>query len=368
VDFDVEYTSDTEAQKRRKIFCANWKGIQEHNIQFELGKVSFKKRINQWADLTFEEWKNKQRPVLAIEFPKDKTATEATEVDLRRTNCQSAWKKFLSDFNRIYKNDAETEKRRSIFCDNWQRIQEHNALYESGKVSHKKSINEWSDLKFEEWKKMQEPQFPSNMETLGNKTTEAEGQLCQDAWEKFLTDFDRKYKNDAEAEKRRGIFCGNWKRIQDHNLKYEEGKVSHKKRINQWSDLTFEEWKKIQEPRIPLSVETPVKTKASEIDQKGINCQAAWKKFITDFDRKYENDAETERRRTIFCGNWKRIQEHNALYESGKVSHKKGINQWSDLTFEEWKKIQEPHFPPNMETSGNKTKATEVVAGRKGSQ
>ncbi|XP_020815302.1 uncharacterized protein LOC110189518 isoform X1 [Drosophila serrata] len=510
VDFGAHYASDTETQKRRGIFCENWKRIREHNAQYEVGKVSFKKKINQWADLTTEEWKNKQRPILSPEFAKAKPMT--SEVDQTRIKCEAAWKKFLSDFSRTYENDAETEKRRSIFCNKWQRIEEHNLQYEAGKVSYKKSINQWSDLTFEEWRKTQKPHFPPNMETPGNKTEETNVKehpqrkrfpanmeepgtyveetaiepngsdkidlnniKCQAAWEKFLVDFSPKYETDAETEKRRTIFCGNWQRIQGHNTLYKAGIESYMKGINQWSDLTFEEWRKTQKHHFPPSMETPgnkteetnvkehpqrkrfpanmeepgtyvqettikpqyvketqtveapiqIKEKeekankelpenkkekggsqqvlfppnmekpgtyinkpnesertrfpanteepgtyveettiepngSDEFDQNNIRCQAAWEKFLVDFSPKYETDAETEKRLTIFCSNWQRIQEHNTLYNAGIESYMKGINQWSDLTFEELKNKIPYTFPPNMETPGNKTEETNV--------
>ncbi|KAH8304402.1 hypothetical protein KR059_008291, partial [Drosophila kikkawai] len=394
VDFSVQYANDEEAQKRRNIFCANWQRIQEHNFQYEAGKVSFKKKINQWSDWTIEEWKDKQRPLLAPEFDKAKPTTETSERDQTRIKCQAAWEKFLIDYAPKYENDAETEKRRSIFCDNWQRIQEHNVQYELGKVSYKESTNGWSDLTSEELKCQNPDSLPPSLKPSENKTEETivevgsqqvwfppnteepgtyvvktdtseddkKGIKCQAAWEKFMIDYAPKYVNDVETEKRRSIFCDNWQRIQEHNVLYEAGKVSHKKSINQWSDLTFEEWKRMQEPSFPPNMETPGnKTEATvpqrfpERSQNRFPANMEEHGAYTDFSRKYENDEETEKRRSIFCDNWQRIQEHNVLYEAGKVYHKKSINQWSDLTFEEWKKMQEPSFPPNMETCENKT-------------
>ncbi|XP_020815303.1 uncharacterized protein LOC110189518 isoform X2 [Drosophila serrata] len=301
VDFGAHYASDTETQKRRGIFCENWKRIREHNAQYEVGKVSFKKKINQWADLTTEEWKNKQRPILSPEFAKAKPMT--SEVDQTRIKCEAAWKKFLSDFSRTYENDAETEKRRSIFCNKWQRIEEHNLQYEAGKVSYKKSINQWSDLTFEEWRKTQKPHFPPNMETPGNKTEET----------------------NVKEHPQRKRFPAN-----------------------------------MEEPGTYVE-ETAIEPNGSDkIDLNNIKCQAAWEKFLVDFSPKYETDAETEKRLTIFCSNWQRIQEHNTLYNAGIESYMKGINQWSDLTFEELKNKIPYTFPPNMETPGNKTEETNV--------
>ncbi|KAH8389811.1 hypothetical protein KR200_001996 [Drosophila serrata] len=353
------------------------------------------------------------------------------EFDQNNIRCLAAWEKFLVDFSPKYETDAETEKRLTIFCSNWQRIQEHNTLYKAGIESYMKGINQWSDLTFEELKNKIPYTYPPNMETLGNKTEETSVRehpqrtrfpanmeepgtyveetaikpngsdkidlnniKCQAAWEKFLVDFSPKYEDDAETEKRRTIFCGNWQRIQGHNTLYKAGIESYMKGINQWSDLTFEELKnKIpytyppnmetlgnkteetnvrehpQRTRFPANMEEPgtyveetaIKPNGSDkIDLNNIKCQAAWEKFLIDFSPKYETDAETEKRRTIFCGNWQRIQGHNTLYKAGIESYMKGINQWSDLTFEELKNIIPYTYPPNMETPGNKTEETNV--------
>ncbi|KAH8237376.1 hypothetical protein KR038_010626, partial [Drosophila bunnanda] len=344
VDFGVHYESDTETQKRHGIFCANWQGIQEHNAQYEVGKVSFKKKINQWADQTIEEWKNKQRPILAPEFAVDQT----------RIKCDAAWKKFLTDFSRKYENEAETEKRRSIFCDKWQRIQEHNVQYEAGKVSYKKDINQWSDLTFEEWRQMQKPHFPPNMETPGIKSEatdvkehpertrfpanmEAPGTYVEETTMK-PTAFEEPIQIKEIEEKSNKDLSGN---------KTEEGGS--------------------QKVWFPPNMEEPgtyiIKPKDSEFDQKNTKCQAVWEKFLSDYRPKYENDVETKIRRSIFCENWQRIQEHNTLHESGKVSQKESITKWSDLTLDELKNQSPNILPPNLKPSENEREETVVQVG-----
>ncbi|KAH8365370.1 hypothetical protein KR084_012309 [Drosophila pseudotakahashii] len=353
IDFDVQYENDSERQKRNKIFCINWQNIRDHNLQYDSGLQSFKKGINQWSDLTIEEWKEKQRPKFHPEMSGAEITTKASASVSDTVNCLSAWEKFLIDFERKYQDTTETEKRRNIFCDNWKAIQKHNVKYELGVESFKKGINQWSDLTIEEWKNKQRPilapEFSKKEFTTEMSKVDQNNIICEDAWKKFLIDFGAKYHDAVEVEKRRNIFCGNWKAIQEHNVKYELGVESFKKGINQWSDLTFEEWKNKQRPI--LAPEFPKKeftTEISKVDQNNIICEDAWKKFLIDFGAKYHDAAEVEKRRNIFCGNWKAIQEHNVKYELDVESFKKGINQWSDLTFEEWKNKQRPILAPEF--------------------
>ncbi|XP_017050994.1 uncharacterized protein LOC108094749 isoform X3 [Drosophila ficusphila] len=342
IEFGAKYKDNAETEKRRNIFCENWKKIQDHNRQHELGLYSFKKGINQFSDLTFEEWKDKQ-PTFRPDLFDDESTTQATKMEQSNLKCQDAWEKFLVDFGRKYKDDAETIKRRNIFCENWQEVQDHNKQHELGLYSFKKGINQFSDLTFEEWKDKQ-PTFPPDLfdDESTTQATKLDQQKikCQNAWEKFLVDFGRKYKDNAETEKRRNIFCENWQKIQDHNRQHELGLHSFKKGINQFSDLTFEEWKDKQPTFPPDLFDDESTTKATKGEQPRMKCQEAWEKFLVDFGRKYKDSAETEKRRNIFCENWQKIQDHNRQHELGLDSFKKGINQFSDLTFEEWKNKQ----------------------------
>nr|XP_017003366.2 uncharacterized protein LOC108061579 [Drosophila takahashii] len=249
IDFKIKYENEFERQKRNKIFCQNWQNIRDHNLQYESGHQSFKKGLNQWSDLTTEEWKEKQRPRLNPEISGAEITTGVSEDVRDEVKCRGAWEKFLIDFRAHYQDSTETEKRRNIFCGNWKAIQEHNVKYELGEESFKKGINQWSDLTIEEWKNKQRP-------ILAPEFEDAEDYIkCQDAWKKFLIDFEKKYHDAAEVENRRNIFCTNWKAIQEHNVRYELGTISFKKGINQWSDLTFEEWKNKQRP-LPLGQTT----------------------------------------------------------------------------------------------------------------
>ncbi|XP_039482320.1 uncharacterized protein LOC120445783 [Drosophila santomea] len=315
VDFDVHYDNNSELQMRRKVFCGNWQKVSDHNLKYDLGVVSFRKGINQFSDLTFEEWKEKQTPRLKPEITGELSMEESDKL-----NGQAAWEKLLIDFG-------------------------ENVKYEKWAEPLKKDIKQLTDLYLEDRPSPATEIFKKET-TMSTMSKIAEDDIkCQAAWEKFLIDFKPKYQDDNQAKKRRNIFCDNWNSIQMHNVQYDLGNISFKKGINQWSDLTVEEWKNKQRPAFnPEFSEVETTTKISK-DVKG-QCQAAWKKFLVDFKVKYQDDAETEKRRNIFCDNWKAIQEHNVQFDLGVESFKKGINQWSDLTVEEWKNKQRPNLAP----------------------
>ena len=52
--------------------------------------------------------------------------------------------------------------------------------------------------------------------------------------------------------------------------------------------------------------------------------------------RQYHTKAEVTKRQAIFMKNYNRMVEHNKEFAAGHVSWARGINQWYDLTEEEW--------------------------------
>lgn len=54
------------------------------------------------------------------------------------------------------------------------------------------------------------------------------------------------------------------------------------------------------------------------------------------YHKSYGSAEEEERRFEIFKGNLEKIREHNQLYDEGKTTWLMGVNQFSDLTFEEF--------------------------------
>ncbi|EDW35847.1 GL17478 [Drosophila persimilis] len=201
---------------------------------------------------------------------------------------------------------------------------------------------------------------------------------CVAAWDKFLIDFGGRYHSEIEKEKRRNVFCDNWRLIRKHNKLFEQHMVPYEMDVNQFSDLTFEEWRLKQMPRpgvmrapeivsseeaisgaIPLEASTTEKsiakqrsqeedskvdstTEVSEEANDQVLCRITWEKFLIDFGGHYHSEIEKEKRRNVFCDNWRSIKKHNKLFEQHMVPYEMDINQFSDLTFEEWKTKQMP--------------------------
>ncbi|XP_074028169.1 protein CTLA-2-alpha-like [Leptinotarsa decemlineata] len=62
-----------------------------------------------------------------------------------------------------------------------------------------------------------------------------------------------------------------------------------------------------------------------------------WNKFKSKHEKSYESSSEEARRFEIFKENLKKIREHNKRYDAGKESYYQGVNQFTDLTPEEFK-------------------------------
>ena len=52
--------------------------------------------------------------------------------------------------------------------------------------------------------------------------------------------------------------------------------------------------------------------------------------------KQYHTRAELTKRGAIFMKNYNRMVEHNKEFAAGRVSWARGVNQWYDLTEEEW--------------------------------
>merc|ERR1712099_169035 len=61
-------------------------------------------------------------------------------------------------------------------------------------------------------------------------------------WEEFKLTFKKGYRNLEQESERKGIFMAHLDAIEAHNAKFEAGLSTYKQGINQFSDLTFEEF------------------------------------------------------------------------------------------------------------------------------
>ena len=58
--------------------------------------------------------------------------------------------------------------------------------------------------------------------------------------------------------------------------------------------------------------------------------------WAKDQGRQYHTKAELTKRQAIFMKNYNRMVAHNKEFAAGRVAWARGINQWYDLTEEEW--------------------------------
>lgn len=70
--------------------------------------------------------------------------------------------------------------------------------------------------------------------------------------------------------------------------------------------------------------------------------------FQATHGKTYSNQVEETTRFAIFQDNLVEIEAHNALYDQGLVTYKKSINQFSDMTEDEFKSYLTLHAKPNL--------------------
>jgi C1A family cysteine protease len=61
--------------------------------------------------------------------------------------------------------------------------------------------------------------------------------------------------------------------------------------------------------------------------------------FKLKYDKTYKNHAEETKRFNIFSDNLRSIEEHNARFDQGLETYTKGVNQFADMTLEEFKAL-----------------------------
>lgn len=54
-DYDREYNTTREEEKRKRTFLENLRQIREHNVRYELGLVNWRARVNRFSDWTRRE-------------------------------------------------------------------------------------------------------------------------------------------------------------------------------------------------------------------------------------------------------------------------------------------------------------------------
>ena len=69
----------------------------------------------------------------------------------------------------------------------------------------------------------------------------------------------------------------------------------------------------------------------------GLANEDVFLKWAKEQGKQYKTKAELTMRQAIFMKNYNRMVEHNKDFDAGKVTWARGVNQWYDLTMEEWR-------------------------------
>lgn len=64
--------------------------------------------------------------------------------------------------------------------------------------------------------------------------------------------------------------------------------------------------------------------------------QAAWNSFKLRYNKRYKNASEERMRMKNFMDNLKEINEHNELFRAGKSLYQRGLNEFSDMSQDEF--------------------------------
>nr|CAH7736095.1 unnamed protein product [Callosobruchus chinensis] len=71
----------------------------------------------------------------------------------------------------------------------------------------------------------------------------------------------------------------------------------------------------------------------------GLSDQEEWKQFKIQHGKTYRSLLEEKRRFEIFKSNCRTIEEHNKRYDNGKETFEMKINQFGDITQEEFQQM-----------------------------
>ncbi|KAM4580829.1 protein CTLA-2-alpha-like [Odontesthes bonariensis] len=71
-------------------------------------------------------------------------------------------------------------------------------------------------------------------------------------------------------------------------------------------------------------------------NQDGASLDEQWKQWKIKFNKEYKSPDEEVKRRDIWEENKLRVEAHNREAAQGKHTYTQGLNQFSDMTEEEW--------------------------------
>merc|ERR1711915_182138 len=82
-----------------------------------------------------------------------------------------------------------------------------------------------------------------------------------------------------------------------------------------------------------------------------LNYDQEWEIFKAKYERNYLSTPEHDNRKSVFVSNYKLIQKHNAEHALGLHTYTLGVNQFADLTNEEFVKTYNG-FRPEQQLMG----------------
>jgi len=99
---------------------------------------------------------------------------------------------------------------------------------------------------------------------------------------------------------------------------------------------------------IAVAMSAPQKLLVGSVD-----AQQEWTNWKTQHSKSYDTPEEEARRLGIFKENLDKILEHNKKYEAGEVTWTQGLNQFADLTQEEFAKTHLGAIRPKGSVGGS---------------
>lgn len=163
-----------------------------------------------------------------------------SESDLLYTVVQEEWNLFKLEFNKNYATPEEEQMRIKIHQQNRYAIANHNKRHLKGEISYRMSISEFGDLMPHEFSN--QVTNPPNARVSLEDRDVSFSEVVQGEWELFKNDFEKEYATPAEHQRRKKIYLQTRYEIAKHNQLYHKGEVSYTMGINQFADLTPNEF------------------------------------------------------------------------------------------------------------------------------
>ncbi|VEN46852.1 unnamed protein product [Callosobruchus maculatus] len=269
------------------------------------------------------------------------------------------WAKFKSRHGKTYRSTLEDRKRFNIFKQNLQKIQDHNAKYEKGEVSYAMKVTTFSDMTLEEFKDFLSKSFGniSKITDGSHLTSKSYLDYADDDEDEDTSDLptavDWKHKGAVTKVKNQGL-CGScWAFSAVGAL---EAQLYQKN--GTLEDLSAQDLVDCADASygnmgcaggLMSNAFDYVKDKGilgeNEYPYKGISdiCRQKKEGFkiqsYIQHGKTYRSLLEEKMRFEIFKSNCRTIEEHNKRYHNGEETFEMKINQFGDMTQEEFQQM-----------------------------